>query len=137
MNIVIDISDRIYSIVQNKPLNIIDSGIVEKAIANGTPLPNDAIIIDAKEQSDYVFVEKAKYNDLVEAASKALTDRIKKSLYEGGTDDNDGMLEQQSILDKIRAEIDSHCSDNRDRNDGLYIAMKIIDKYKSESEGKE
>lgn len=40
------------------------------------------------------------------------------------------------VLDKIRAEIDSHCSDNRDRNDGLYIAMKIIDKYR-ESEDKE
>ena len=39
-----------------------------------------------------------------------------------------------AILDKIRAEIDSHCGDNRDRNDGLYIAMKIIDKYKAESE---
>ena len=38
------------------------------------------------------------------------------------------------VLDKIRAEIDSYCSDNRDRNDGLYIAMKIIDKYKAESE---
>ena len=36
------------------------------------------------------------------------------------------------VLDEIRAEIDSHCSDNRDRNDGLYIAMKIIDKYKAE-----
>lgn len=45
-------------------------------------------------------------------------------------------LEQESVLDKIRAEIDSHCSDNRDRNDGLYIAMKIIDKYR-ESENKE
>ena len=41
-------------------------------------------------------------------------------------------LEQEPILDKIRAEIDSHCSDNRDRNDGLYIAMKIIDKYREE-----
>ena len=41
------------------------------------------------------------------------------------------------VLDKIRAEIDSHCSDNRDRNDGLYIAMKIIDKYKAESEEEE
>lgn len=40
--------------------------------------------------------------------------------------------EQEPILDKIRAEIDSHCSDNRDRNDGLYIAMKIIDKYRKE-----
>lgn len=39
MQIVIEIPDRIYSIVQNKPLNIIDSGIVEKAIKNGTPLP--------------------------------------------------------------------------------------------------
>ena len=37
---------------------------------------------------------------------------------------------KEPILDKIRAEIDSHCSENRDRNDGLYIAMKIIDKYK-------
>ena len=36
------------------------------------------------------------------------------------------------VLDKIRAEIDSHCSDNRDRNDGLYIAMRIIDRYKAE-----
>ena len=36
------------------------------------------------------------------------------------------------VLDKIRAEIDSHCSDNRDRNDGLYIAMKIIDKYRGD-----
>ena len=43
-------------------------------------------------------------------------------------------LEQESALDKIRAEIDSYCSDNRDRNDGLYIAMRIIDKYKAESE---
>lgn len=34
-----------------------------------------------------------------------------------------------TTLEKIRAEIDSYCSDNRDRNDGLYIAMKIIDKY--------
>lgn len=45
-------------------------------------------------------------------------------------------LEQEpfgdAVLDKIRAEIDSHCSDNRDRNDGLYIAMKIIDRYKAE-----
>ena len=42
--------------------------------------------------------------------------------------------EVNAVLDKIRAEIDSHCSDNRDRNDGLYIAMKIIDKYRAESE---
>lgn len=40
-----------------------------------------------------------------------------------------------NMLDKIRAEIDSYCGDNRDRNDGLYIAMRIIDKYRAESEG--
>lgn len=39
---------------------------------------------------------------------------------------------KSDTLDKIRSEIDSHCSDNRDRNDGLYIAMKIIDKYNAE-----
>ena len=39
------------------------------------------------------------------------------------------------VLDKIKAEIDSYCSDNRDKNDGLYIAMQIIDKYKGGSEG--
>lgn len=38
------------------------------------------------------------------------------------------------VLQEIRQEIDSHCSDNRDRNDGLYIAMKIIDKYRAGSE---
>lgn len=32
-------------------------------------------------------------------------------------------------IEDIKAEIDKHCSDNRDRNDGLYIAMKIIDKH--------
>ena len=46
----------------------------------------------------------------------------------------DGYNKGLEVIDKIRAEIDSYCSDNRDRNDGLYIAMQIIDKYKAESE---
>lgn len=49
------------------------------------------------------------------------------------------ILEQDpktDVLYKIREEIDSHCSDNRDRNDGLYIAMKIIDKYIAEGSKK-
>ena len=41
------------------------------------------------------------------------------------------------VLDKIRSEIDSYCSYNRDRNDGLYIAMKIIDKYMAEGSDQE
>lgn len=39
MQIVIDISDRIYKTVQKKRLNIIDGEILEQALANGTPLP--------------------------------------------------------------------------------------------------
>jgi hypothetical protein len=39
---------------------------------------------------------------------------------------------KSDVLDKLIVEIDSHCSDNRDRNDGLYIAMKIIDRYRNE-----
>lgn len=34
-----------------------------------------------------------------------------------------------SVIDDIKTEIDSYCSDNRDRNDGLYIAMRVIDKH--------
>ena len=47
-------------------------------------------------------------------------------------DEQNLRMKQAYVLDKIRAEIDSHCSDNRDRNDGLYIAMKIIDRYRNE-----
>lgn len=56
------------------------------------------------------------------------------------------LLEQESILDKIRAEIDSalseeSLSDNRqqisDVGIGLELALSIIDKYKAESEDKE
>ena len=51
--------------------------------------------------------------------------------YESGvkaTNIDCGVVWEERI-DVIKAEIDSHCSDNRDRNDGLYIAMKIIDKH--------
>ena len=44
---------------------------------------------------------------------------------------DEGVTMADDVLDKIRAEIDSYCSDNRDRNDGLYIAMRIIDKYQA------
>ena len=100
MQIVIDIPEEIYKKI--KETNMVISGrrngkligsILFNAVDDGTPLPDDAIIIDAKEQSDYVFVEKAKYNDLVEAASKALTDRIKKSLHEGVTAESDAESE--------------------------------------------
>ena len=39
MQIVIDIPDRIYKIVQNRTLNITDDEILENALKNGTPLP--------------------------------------------------------------------------------------------------
>lgn len=40
----------------------------------------------------------------------------------------------KSVIKELRQEIDSYCSDNKDRNDGLYIAIKIIDKYINEKE---
>jgi hypothetical protein len=94
MQIVIDIDDRLYNRIkylEPKADTMLDE--LMRSVQNGTPLPDDAIIIDAKEQSDYVFVEKAKYNDLVEAASKALIDQIKKSLHEGVTAESDAESE--------------------------------------------
>lgn len=50
MQIVIDIPDRIYKIVQKKTLNVIDDEIIEQAIKNGTPLPKThGRLIDAEE----------------------------------------------------------------------------------------
>lgn len=53
-------------------------------------------------------------------------------------------LEQEPILDKIRAEIDRARFIDKDTRicknalaSGLEVAMQIIDKYKAESEGKE
>ena len=48
-------------------------------------------------------------------------------------------LEQELILDKIKAEIEKcYCTVNNDydhgRNYGLYMATQIIDKYRVESE---
>lgn len=40
MKIVINIPDRIYKIIQRRALNIVDSEILEKAVREGTPLPN-------------------------------------------------------------------------------------------------
>lgn len=39
MEIVIDVPDRIYKIIQNRTLNIMDDEILENALRNGTPLP--------------------------------------------------------------------------------------------------
>lgn len=39
MQVVIEMPDRIYRIIQKRHLNIIDTEIVEDAIRNGTPLP--------------------------------------------------------------------------------------------------
>ena len=39
MQIVIDIPDRTYKIVQSKRLNLIDIDVLEQAVKAGTPLP--------------------------------------------------------------------------------------------------
>ena len=93
MQIVIDIPDYDYRQIKEYYEKNDTVEATYSYIYHGTPLPDDAIIIDAKEQNDYVFVEKAKYNDLVEAASKALTDRIKKSLHKGVTAESEAESE--------------------------------------------
>ena len=50
------------------------------------------------------------------------------------------LREQESVLDKIRAEIEQTAKDYDKFDDyrrvrGLWIALEIIDKYKAESEG--
>lgn len=54
MQIVIDIPDRIYKIVQNRMLNITDAKILENALKNGTPLPKGhGRLIDADDITDF------------------------------------------------------------------------------------
>ena len=45
-------------------------------------------------------------------------------------------LEQETVLDKIRAEIEEHADRLKDSlyGDGLRHALEIVDKYKIESE---
>ena len=56
MQIVIDIPDRIYKINQNRRLNITDVEILEKAVANGTPLPKGhGRLVDADEIDNNIY----------------------------------------------------------------------------------
>lgn len=82
-------------------------------------IPN-IIYNDAKENKGYISVGK------MEIAWKAIADGKP--------------LEQEHILDKIRAEIEAiigeHNLDDYDFCSGLICARKIIDKYKAEGEKK-
>lgn len=51
MQIVINIPDRIYKIVQNRRLNLVDGEILENAVKNGTPLPKGYGDLISKEQA--------------------------------------------------------------------------------------
>ncbi len=75
-------------------------------------------------------VEQMRKDAYTTGYNEAKTEFFKNRYYEGY---QDGLM----VLQDIRAEIDSYCSDNRDRNDGLYIAMKIIDKHLKEYEDAE
>ena len=72
MQIVIDIPDRIYKIIQNKRLNIIDDEILEQAVKNGTPLPKghgrliDADALKECEQKWSCDYEPDGYSHVVE-----------------------------------------------------------------------
>ena len=110
MKLIIDVPENIYEALRKA--EVIISGqrsgksltsIIFDAVAKGTPL------------EQYEFRQKM----------FSYLDGVADGLNEASRDTIDE-------LNKIRAEIDSHCSDNRDRNDGLYIAMKIIDRYRNE-----
>ena len=72
MKMVIDIPEPLYNYALGLPnkTTLGSYGVypmltdIAFAVKGGQPLPDDAIIIDAKECGDYVLVEKAKYNDL-------------------------------------------------------------------------
>ena len=68
MQIVIDIPDRIYKIIQNKKLNIIDDEILEQAVKNGTPLPKGHG--DLVDKNDLKY---EKYNSYAYAIANAPT----------------------------------------------------------------
>ena len=54
MEIVIKIPDRIYKIIQNRVLNIMDDEILENALRNGKPLPvHHGRLIDISEYEKY------------------------------------------------------------------------------------
>lgn len=58
MQIVIDIPNRIYKIIQNKKLNLMDGEILEKAVKNGTPLPKGhGRLIDAEKFESRMYHE--------------------------------------------------------------------------------
>ena len=95
-----------------------DGNAYRLTISNGKELEQES-----KPRKDEVILTKKEYGELV---SSEFDNGYTKGYTEA--------LEQNDALDKIRAEIDSYCSDNRDRNDGLYIAMRIIDKHLHEIE---
>ena len=68
-----------------------------------------------------IEIDEARYKDIQRIAEV----QLKSNYFQTA----EHMIAKGIPLEQIRAEIDSYCSDNRDRNDGLYIAMKIIDKY--------
>lgn len=77
--------------------------------------------------------------------AQMLTDNNKITLgeYEEMTKPLDREIEQEPVLDKIRAEIEQnaypivHGVNNHEKGMTLYGVLQIIDKYKAESEGED
>ena len=62
--------------------------------------------------------------------------RYKKIISDKDYDRLCKALDNENVLDKIRAEIieKAKCTMNDTRAEGLYMALNIVDKYKAESE---
>ena len=90
MQIVIDIPNRIYNIVQTNRLNLIDGEIVENAIKNGTPLTeNHGDLIDVNELKEFSL-----HNDI---ASSCLDGSL---IYNAG-DTSRGDIIWKPVIDEL------------------------------------
>ena len=88
---------------------------------------------EAKEKLKDILAEATENEDAVCYVTSDDADVLKAAIQ---------VLEQESILEKIRAEIDQKQYDFMDDKDydegirfGLMLAYQIIDKYRAESEG--
>ena len=85
------------------------------------------------------------YRELLYEATRLSNDnKITLLEYEEMTKPLDRVIEQETILDKVRAEIeemklgvDLDIGNEKIYNNAITDVLRIIDKYKSESEGKE
>ena len=138
IELVIKIPEEKLSIIKNKRYCGLYDSDLYKAIANGISLPKEhGRLIDADKLTENILcqtfglrsVDIDNAPTIIEADKAENNERIALCFTD---------CEQESILDKIKAEIEATChiTVGRENNPAitLYDVFKIIDKYKAESE---